>query len=223
MAQSDAAHLGYVKSRWLQIWHHLQQHQAMYPHLFVDLWPKLNARFCRQLSELYTLAFWLVPRNVQTKRFELSTNEQAQILHYLQRLVEPDSYILLVKSFLDYYNRLGDFKEGGISWGFLERNNTDAAKVFWSFHLDRAPVLAQLALRVLNTIANSVPCERHFSAMNWLHTPTRSRLTSERANKLLFIQLNRRVLQHKRGTQDLEIVDLDEIDSRIEHLNLHDD
>ena len=35
--------------------------------------------------------------------------------------------------------------------------------------------------------------------MNWLHTPARSRLISERVNKLLFIQLNRRVLQRKRG------------------------
>ena len=49
--------------------------------------------------------------------------------------------------------------------------------------------------------------------MNWVHTPTRSRLTSERVDKLLFIQLNRRVLH--RSKQNLDIIDLDEVDSQI--------
>ena len=49
--------------------------------------------------------------------------------------------------------------------------------------------------------------------MNWVHTATRSRLTTERVNKLLFIQLNLRVLQ--RSKQNLDVVDLDEIDSMI--------
>ena len=197
-----------MKGRWLLIWQHLQRQQAIYPHLFIDLWPKLNARYNRQLSELYTLAFWLLPRNVQTTRFNQSANEQDQVVHCLQRFIKPDDYLLTTKSFLEYYNRLGNFIEGGISWSF-----TDGAKVFWSFHLDRVPVLAGLALRVLNTIANSVPCERSFSAMNWVHTPTRSRLTSERVDKLLFIQLNRRVLH--RSKQNLDIIDLDEVDSQI--------
>ena len=74
--------------------------------------------------------------------------------------MKPDDYITAAKTFLEYYNRLRNFKTGGISWDFVVHGSqTDGAKTFWSFHLDRAPVLAGLALRVLNIIANSVPCE----------------------------------------------------------------
>jgi len=55
--------------------------------------------------------------------------------------------------------------------------------------------LAQLADRVLHTLANSVPCERAFSALNLLHTKTRNALTPERVNKLLYIQINSRTLR----------------------------
>ena len=192
-AQSDAAHLGYVKERWLTIWQHFHQQQALVPHLFIDLWPKLEARLNRQLFDLHTLAFWLVPGNAQAQRFQ--QNEQTKLVNCLKRFVKPEQYVETVQSFLDYYNRRGDHKDS-ISWEFTGK--TDAAKTFWSFHLDSTPVLAQLALRILNTIANSVPCERHFSAMNWIHTPTRSRLTTDRVNKLLFVQLNLRVLNRAR-------------------------
>jgi hypothetical protein len=38
--------------------------------------------------------------------------------------------------------------------------------MFWQLHFDDNNALAQLADRVLHTLANSVPCERAFSALN---------------------------------------------------------
>ena len=48
---------------------------------------------------------------------------------------------------------------------------------------------------MLHTLANSVPCERAFSALNLLHTKTRNALTPERVNKLLYVQINSRTLR----------------------------
>jgi hAT family C-terminal dimerisation region len=48
---------------------------------------------------------------------------------------------------------------------------------------------------VLYILANSVPCERAFSALNQLHTKTRNALTPERVDKLLYIQINSRTLR----------------------------
>jgi hypothetical protein len=67
--------------------------------------------------------------------------------------------------------------------------------MFWQLHFDDNNALAQLADRVLHTLANSVPCERAFSALNQLHTKTRNALTPERVNKLLYIQINSRTLR----------------------------
>ena len=48
---------------------------------------------------------------------------------------------------------------------------------------------------MLHTLANSISCERAFSALNQLHTKTRNALTSERVDKLLYIQMNGRTLR----------------------------
>jgi hAT family C-terminal dimerisation region len=59
--------------------------------------------------------------------------------------------------------------------------------MFWQLHFDDNNALAQLADRVLYTLANSMLCERAFSALNLLHIKTRKALTPERVNKLLYI------------------------------------
>ena len=69
--------------------------------------------------------------------------------------------------------------------------------MFWQLHFDYNPALSQLADRILYILANSVPCERHFSSLNILHTKLRNALTVERVDKLLYIQINRRTLRRE--------------------------
>jgi hypothetical protein len=47
---------------------------------------------------------------------------------------------------------------------------------------------------MLNTLANSAPSKRAFSTIKATYTQARNRLTAERVNKLLFIQINSKVL-----------------------------
>jgi hypothetical protein len=54
----------------------------------------------------------------------------------------------------------------------------------------------QLAYRLHNTFANSIPSERIFSAMKLTHSRfSCAALATERVEKLLYIQVNRRVLR----------------------------
>jgi hypothetical protein len=46
-----------------------------------------------------------------------------------------------------------------------------------------------------------VPSERSFSAQNLIHDKTRNRLSPEKTNKLMFIYINRRVLDREEGAQ----------------------
>ena len=59
---------------------------------------------------------------------------------------------------------------------------------------DEAPILAQLAIRILTITANSVPSERAFSTMKLQHTKLRNRLAPSRVDKLVFIHINQRIL-----------------------------
>jgi hypothetical protein len=54
--------------------------------------------------------------------------------------------------------------------------------------------LAKLAIRIFKTIANSVASERAFSAIGLIVTRLRNRLGAEKADKLIYIYLNQRVL-----------------------------
>ena len=72
LAQTDHAHLGYVKGRWDKIWQHLKECEQRSPALFTaSLWQQLKARKKRQLIDLHTLAHWLLPQTVIDSRFEL--------------------------------------------------------------------------------------------------------------------------------------------------------
>jgi hypothetical protein len=55
-------------------------------------------------------------------------------------------------------------------------------------------VLARLAIRVFEAIANLVASERAFSAMNLIHSKLQSKIGAEKANKLIYIYMNQRVL-----------------------------
>jgi hypothetical protein len=67
--------------------------------------------------------------------------------------------------------------------------------MFWQLHFNDNNALSQLADRVLHTLANSILCERAFSALNQLHIKTRNALLPKRVNKLLYIQINSRTLR----------------------------
>jgi len=49
-------------------------------------------------------------------------------------------------------------------------------------------------VRIFSTIANSVASERAFSAMGLIVTKLRNKLGTEKADKLIFIYMNQRVL-----------------------------
>jgi hypothetical protein len=70
-AQTDRSHLGYIRGRWDKIWQHLKQCGQRSPSIFTaSLWQTLEARKQRQLTDLHTLAHWMMPKNVINSRFE---------------------------------------------------------------------------------------------------------------------------------------------------------
>jgi hypothetical protein len=67
---------------------------------------------------------------------------------------------------------------------------------YWKsyLHYQSHKQLAQLVVRIFETIANSVASERAFSALGLIITKLWNRLGSEKADKLIFIYMNQRVL-----------------------------
>ncbi|OWT42311.1 transposase [Pochonia chlamydosporia 170] len=82
----------------------------------------------------------------------------------------------------------------------------------WQCLLNQGSILARVAVKVMNTLVNSVPSERSFSAISFIHTKARNRLTPVHADMQAFIFMNDRVLDrlkdekyaHKKRWADLE-------------------
>ena len=71
---------------------------------------------------------------------------------------------------------------------------------WWSRFGSHLPVLQKLAMRVLGAPVSSSASERNWSAYKHVISDTRTRLTSDRAKKLVYIYSNSRVLsKHKRN------------------------
>ena len=97
-----------------------------------------------------------------------------------------------------FFRQLFDFRD---STGTLAKTRTSLwahkadPTVFWRMAGAFAPDLARLAERLAETPATSAASERAFSSMNYIQSPNRNRLRSDRANQLLYIFLNKRTLR----------------------------
>jgi hypothetical protein len=124
------------------------------------------------------------------------------------RYTTEDNYPIARDAFLNYYTRQGPFSLQNEAWECAEN-----PKVFWQLHWDSSSVLATLAIRLWNTLANEVPCERAFSTLKSTKSKTRNRLTDEHVDKLLYIQINTRVFTRKANIRKDNSDDSDDEDS----------
>lgn len=80
--------------------------------------------------------------------------------------------------------------------------------LFWSYNEPICPSLSSFAMHLLNTLANSVPSERVWSNMNYIHSKTRNSLSPSTVDKLLFIYNNSRALKHLKINSLMDIEEL---------------
>lgn len=77
-----------------------------------------------------------------------------------------------------------------------------------------APDLAQFAIRLFNTTANSVAAERTFGAMKLQHTKLLNHLNPKQTERLVFLHMNTRALEaaEGKGNKDIDLVEPDILD-----------
>ena len=67
----------------------------------------------------------------------------------------------------------------------------------WINHGQSVPLLQKIALKLLNQPASSSCCERNWSTYSFMHSMKRNKLTPERAEDLVFVHSNLRLLSRK--------------------------
>jgi hAT family C-terminal dimerisation region len=141
----------------------------------------------------------------------LFIGEQTRVLRSLESFIPSIHWPDIRKAFLLYYTRQGHFREEDDAW-----EEADNPELFWQLHWDDNNLLAKLAIRVFYILANEVSSERVFSAMKILHSKPRNRLTEDRVDKLLFIQINLRTLRRRKRQSESQNEEIDESESEDE-------
>lgn len=211
-SEDNKANIGYVYQRWNEIEAHLRSYSARDTQFatdvkqYLDIKPSPNVKLTgidkknwtrrrnKQVTAVHLLAFYLHPKNYKES---LSPEQEKTIVAHFKKYTSD--YKAAYEQFLDFRKQEGSFGLDGIAWEY-----SDKPSLFWRSMEISCPDLAPFARRVLITIANSVPSERAFSTMNYIHNKLRNSLTVERANKLSFIQMNSGHITKAAKEQELE-------------------
>ena len=199
-SESSENGLDKVYTRWRDIKSHCSRH----PRHSDELKRLFKHRCNKQLSTIHHITWLLHPEN---QCQALASGEQTKIYDFIKEQLPQETYIKAEKGFIDY--RM--MRHGFESRELWDPEIKGDPVTFWSLALQYSPEIAELALRLFETPANSVPCERAFSTMNLTHTKYRNRLTVERTHKLCFVHINRRILDRSRDATKKR---LDELDDR---------
>jgi len=198
-SESDSLTLAHVMPRWLQLEHELKALAQVYLYLEPVLAPSgiFNERLNTQTQPIHWAAFILDP--ISSLRVINAEGKKLAIKWILDKVKHQKEVHCSIQDFLS--------KEGAFTKAHISQLHIDNPVRYWKSyfgdkHYDE---LAQLAVRIFKTIANSVASERAFSAMGLIVTKLRNRLGPEKADKLIFIYMNQRVLD--RSGRDLLLGD----------------
>jgi hypothetical protein len=189
-SQADSFHIGQVLPQWKVIWDELKLRCHNSIANWNLLWPVLQDRWNRQLTDVHLIAYYLLPQTILDSH-KPTQPEIIRCLSVLREYIEEKDYLAAEDSFYEFLQQRGDFHQDLPIWSRPDE------KVFWLRAGLFAQPLAQFCERLWNTLTTEAASERAFSAMKLLHSNIRNRMTPERVDKQLFIQINYRVLNRE--------------------------
>jgi hypothetical protein len=143
-------------------------------------------------NDLHSAAFVLDP---EFHEHSAASEEDVQegLENVLERLLPPDE---AANAFIEYgAYRL---KEGVWSrpalWAAAKGMS---AHTWWDLRKGKAPALAKVAMRLLSQVSSACACERNWSTYDFIHNKLRNRLDPARAEKLVFVHSNLRLLRER--------------------------
>ncbi len=114
-------------------------------------------------------------------------NETTQVFTKLLGGAQPGD---LIQDYMKFKNRQGGWSESIV----IQSASTCPAHTFWDMFGHNSPSLKPLAMKILSQVVSSSACERSWSTYDFIHNDRRNRLNPERAEDLVFIFSNLRLL-----------------------------
>jgi hypothetical protein len=191
MSESDSSTLSKVVPRWIKLEAELQQLGRLFPLLVGGITQAggvFRERSKKQITNIHYAAWLLDPITL------LKPPGQTQIdigIQFLLARTRQEDKKAVHASILQFRTQADVFGPS-----HLASMHYDNPILYWKSYLfdQTHSLLAKLAVRIFEAVANSVASERAFSAMNLIHSKLRNRLGSIKAHMLIYIYMNQRVL-----------------------------
>jgi hypothetical protein len=152
---------------------------------------RLDQRVAIQTTDIHHAAYLL---NCQVDKAEATTEHALATIRFFEDHVDDSKRSALWNQLTQYIERTGLFARAEL-W---KNDIRFQPSVFWSMvKYHGATELAELAGRLAITPANSAPSERSFSAMNYLQSAFRARMSTPTTNRLCGIYINSRALDRR--------------------------
>ncbi|KAL5591123.1 hypothetical protein FOBRF1_014680 [Fusarium oxysporum] len=213
-SEADGAGIAHVVNRWLQIkskWAEMGETDQFPDIPWDDIDAIFKVRLDKQTYDIHWIADALRP-DTTGPNSKLPPRVFARVQEYLQKqLKNDDEYHRALSEFTHFRMRTGG-PDGLFNKHSAVYDDGFKPAMAWQCLLNQGSILARVAVKVMNTLANSVPSERSFSAISFIHTKARNRLAPMHADMQAFIFMNDRVLDrlkdqkyaHKKRWADLE-------------------
>ncbi|XP_057497393.1 uncharacterized protein LOC130782121 [Actinidia eriantha] len=171
------------------------------PKLVVARWDKINI-------PLHCLAYVLVPKyytnswlsnpapgGVKRRKPHVDSEVQQGYLEAIEKMVVDHKEAAVIRlQISDFVSNKGIFSQ---PQAIIDRA-TMTALSWWHLYGGVAPELFSLALKVLSQSVNTSCAERCWSTYSYIHTVKRNKLNVDRAEKLVFVHYNHRLLSRYR-------------------------
>ncbi len=216
MSENNRVTVDKIYIRWIDIQTHLNQ--CIQSNSFDQAIEEfLQTQFTSWLTKQITILH-RVTHYLHSTHYNKSLNvfKQGEILCFLRSHTESQYHTQIESKFFEFREREEIFNSRADAW-----NNDDDSVLFWrkqisknfylllqSFYWSNKTLVAlfikRLARRLFQTPANSVPSERVFLLMNYIHSKLWNRLTAIKVNRLQYIYINERTLRKIARTMPTE-------------------
>ncbi|XP_026458748.1 uncharacterized protein LOC113359303 [Papaver somniferum] len=175
--------------------------------IVVQRWSKMNIPLnclAYLLVPKYYTNTWLMkpaPGGVNRKKPNYGKEVQDGYLDAIDKMFPIPEEVAVIR------HQISDFVSNGSCFArpqAIADRARMSAKQWWGLYGGGAPELCNLAMRVLSQSVNSSCAERCWSTYNYIHSVKRNKLGSDRAEKLVYVHYNQRLLARQRadyGTQ----------------------
>jgi hypothetical protein len=176
-----------------------------------DIYRIWKARFETQTYPIHFVANALRPETIATLNEKLAAQDYKIVIDFLKEsLTDRGDYREVIKEFNDFRNQRGIlYSADNVFWD-CEWSPEDA----WGCLEAQGSKLATIAVRIFGILANSVPSERSFSAINYVHTKARNRLSPVKADWQCFVWMNCRVLERQGAKNTKKSSRWDQLDEK---------